>query len=189
MKRTSLATLLALSSCGGSILDGADAVPAGERPSGQALGSFTPADCVDGAGKAVARPATRITLLKREDGRLLLVEDRPGYDSLVVHNSFQQAPDLVFQAISEPDDGPPALHEYRVAWPGAQSGMLANAAYFSATMYAGGSFRARADKLSVSCKLIREQAEPRLDNPGAPRYEEQAPAAPLGAAGGSNSSG
>ncbi len=177
---------LGLMSCGGSVLDGADAMPANERPSGQTLAIFTPRDCVDVAGKPVPRPATRISLLQREDAHVLLLEERPGYDSLVIHNVFQERGALVFQAISEPDDADPALHEYRIEWPGARSGQLTNAGLFSATMYAGGTFRAQAEQLSVACKLIREQPAPRLDNPGPVRYEEQAPAA---SSGGSHTSG
>jgi hypothetical protein len=166
-----LTLALMLSACGGGPLEGASAVPASELPSGRVVSNLEPSDCVDHDGKPVARPATKIRVLVREDGKPLLIEQRPGYDALVVHNSFAQGGSLVFQAISEPDDADPALHEYRLSWPAAQSGQLGNAALFEATFHAGGSFEARATALSVSCKLLPQGAD--LDKPRPVRYEEQ----------------
>ena len=167
------ATLLLLPACGNGALEGASAVPAREVPSGRVVSNLEPSDCVDHDGKPVARPATKIRVLVREDGKPLLIEQRPGYDALVVHNSFADGGSLVFQAISEPDDADPALHEYRLSWPAAQSGQLGNAALFEATFHAGGSFKAQATELALSCKLLPLAGD--LDKPGPVRYEEQAP--------------
>jgi hypothetical protein len=150
----STALLLLLPACGSAGLEGASAMPASELPSGRVVSNLEPSDCVDRGGKPVARPATKIRVLVREDGKPLLIEQRPGYDALVVHNSFSEGSSLVFQAISEPEDAEPALHEYRLSWPAAQSGQLGNAALFEATFHAGGSFKAQATALSLSCKLL-----------------------------------
>ncbi|HEV8246185.1 MAG TPA: hypothetical protein VGP93_10475 [Polyangiaceae bacterium] len=126
----------------------------------------------------MTRPATRISVLLRDDSRPLLIEERPGYDALVVHNAFQAGNALVFQAISEPDDADPALHEYRVDWPEARGGQLVNAGAFEVTVQVGGGFRARASQLSLSCKLQREEPKPDLDKHGPVRYEEPEPPLP-----------
>ncbi len=169
MKR--LIAALLLTACGNGALEGASAVPVGELPSGRVVSNLEPSDCVDRSGKPVPRPATKIRVLVREDGKPLLIEQRPGYDALVVDNSFSEQQSLVFQAISEPDDAEPALHEYRLEWPAARAGRLASAATFEATFEAGGGFKAQAAELSLSCKLVPLEAD--LDKPLPVRYEEQ----------------
>jgi len=164
--------LLLLPACGNGALEGASAVPSSKVPSGRVVSNLEPSDCVDQSGKPVARPATAIRVLVREDGTPLLIEQRPGYDALVVHNSFSEGQSLVFQAISSPDDAEPALHEYRLDWPAARAGRLGSALYFEATFQPGGGFRAQATNLSLSCKLSPPAAD--LDKTAPVRYEERA---------------
>ena len=59
-----LLALLCCCACGSAVLEGADAVPATELPSGQLLSVLEPRDCLDATGKAVSRPATRITVMR-----------------------------------------------------------------------------------------------------------------------------
>jgi hypothetical protein len=180
-----LLCLLLLPACGGGVLEGADAVPEHQMPSGRVVSELSPTDCVDQKGQAVARPATRIRVVMQGDGKPLLVEQRPGYDALVVHNAFSDGQYLVFQAISTPDDADPALHEYRLRWPSASGGQLADAEYFEATFYAGGSFKAVARMFALTCKLSKPGGD--LDKPEPVRYEERPPGAP--APGGVGASG
>jgi hypothetical protein len=149
-----VALALLVGACGGGPFEGASALPANELPSGRVVAELRPAQCVDRSGKAVARPATQIRVLVREDDKPLLIEQRPGYDALVVHNAFADGTSLVFQAISEPSDGEPALHEYRVEWPAARAGSLSSARAFSASFRAGGAFTAKAERLTLRCKLV-----------------------------------
>jgi hypothetical protein len=160
---------LLVAACGNGVLEGANAVPPSELPSGKVLAELVPTGCVDRSGKAVTRPATQIRVLVREDGTPLLIEQRPGYDALVVHNAFSDGRSMVFQAISTPDDADPALHEYRVDWPGVGAGSLENALLFEATFHTGGSFRATATERSLHCKL---SPEGQLDKAEPVRYEE-----------------
>lgn len=170
------AVALLLAACGNGVLEGASAVPSSELPSGRVVSTLAPSDCVDRGGRPVSRPATSIRVLVREDGEPVLIEERPGYDALVVHNAFRDGPSLVFQVISEPDDASPALHEYRVDWPAAHGGRLSSAALFEATFHAGGTFKAQATELALTCTLA--PPGPHLDKAPPLRYEDQTPASP-----------
>lgn len=173
----------ALAGCGGEVLQGADAVPPNEVPRRRVLAVFTPTECVDAASLPTGAPPTEISLIAREDGALLLVEARPGYDSLVVYNAFTAPSTLTFQAISTPDDEEPALREFRFDWPSAASGRLTASPSFEIGEANDGRFRAAATTPALLCNLVRRRAASDLDSKGALRYEprpapDSSPASP-----------
>jgi hypothetical protein len=159
----------ALGACGGFSIEGADAVPPSEVPTGETLAEFFPYGCVDRHAHPVPRPDTRLTLLSRGDRRLLLLEARPLHDTLVVHNAFSTPGHLTFQAISNPSEGARALSEYRFEWPRARRGQLSTSLSFDAEPLASGAFRATSTEVALICQLRRERSEPELDTRGAVR--------------------
>jgi len=166
-----LALSALLFGCGGEVLQGADAVPPRDVPKQRVLAVFTPEQCVDGSTRAAVSPATEITLLAREDGKLLLVEARPGYDSLVVHNAFETARSLTFQAIATPEDADPALREFQIDWPSAASGKLTSSLAFEIGEAGDRGFRASISSAALLCKLVQKGRPADLDRGGPLRYE------------------
>lgn len=170
MKRAALLVVAGgLGACGGFSIEGADAVPPSEVPTGATLAQFFPYGCVDRHARAVPRPETRLTLLSREDRRLLLLEARPLHDTLVVHNAFSTRGHVTFQVISSPSDGRRALSEYQFEWPGASRGQLSTSVSFDTEPLTSGAFRATPNEVALICQLGREAPEPELDTRGAVR--------------------
>ena len=170
MKRAALLAIsVGLGACGGLSLEGADAVPPSEVPTGRVLAEYFPYGCVDRHARPVPRPDTRLTLLSRDDGRLLLLEARPLHDTLVVHNAFSTPGHVTFQAISSPSQGTRALSEYRFEWPGARQGELSTSVSFDTEPVASGAFRGTPNEVALICELEREPPEPELDTQGGVR--------------------
>jgi hypothetical protein len=102
-----------LAGCGGASLEGATAVAAGTEPRPSAPGQIlTPGECTDARGTP-ARVASRFWLVESSDHRNLVVETRPGFDSIVVSQRFELPAASVFQFYSDDGDGPRLLHELR----------------------------------------------------------------------------
>jgi hypothetical protein len=80
--------------CGGSDLIGGSVVPAGEEPKGPAIRRYVPEGCVDVKGQPVLWPTT-LTLVGQGD-RQILIETRPGYDSIVLRDPRRDGADVVF---------------------------------------------------------------------------------------------
>ena len=92
------AVLLCLAACSARPeLRGAVAVPAGKEPRGRVLQAYQPSACQDAAGGAVTH-ATQLFLVS-VGTQSVLVESRPGYDSLVSSGGFLVGSELVFQIV------------------------------------------------------------------------------------------
>jgi hypothetical protein len=102
-----------LTGCGGASLEGATAVAAGREPRPSTPGQIlTPGECADARG-APARVKSRFWFVESSDHRNLVVEARPGFDSIVVSQRFELPTASVFQFYSDDGDGPRLLHELR----------------------------------------------------------------------------
>lgn len=116
MNRALVVVLLFLTGgCSSAKVAGGATVPIGNEPAGALLGTWFPSACRDARGDPVTGfKGAVVTLVRGTDGRVVLVEMRPAYDSLVVTNSFIRGPDLVFQLALKSSSSPPYLREYRL---------------------------------------------------------------------------
>ncbi len=155
MKRRPLALVLlsvALAACGGDPIRGGKTGESRVARQGRDVATFVPTKCVDARGApSPVVERSRLTLVQRRDEKLVLVEETPGFDALLVDNSFEDGGGRVFQVITESNDGVPLLREFRLAKSGA--GKLAVARDWSSTSLRGGGFRASYRQAILSCAL------------------------------------
>jgi len=147
--------LLALSgsACAGAPeVRGGSALGAGAAPEGRRSASYTSADCRDSRGGPALRPS-RVVVLEGSDGRRVVVEERPGTESLVVENSFSEGPATVFQAVIEASHGPYRVHEFWVPADPAASGRVRTASRWRELELPSGAFRAYLERPELSCTL------------------------------------
>ena len=116
MRRALLLFALSLAGgCSSAKVAGGTTVPIGDEPAGSLLGTWLPSSCRDARGAPVAHlKGAVVRLVRQSDGRVVLVEMRPAYDSLVVTNSFIRDRDLVFQLALKSSSSAPYLREYRL---------------------------------------------------------------------------
>lgn len=105
---------LALCACGSARIAGGAVVASTAEPSGAVAATWTTADCRDARGEPITRDTSVIRLVRRPDGRTVLVETQPAYDSLVVTNSFVRGQEWIFQVAVKSSASAPYLREYRV---------------------------------------------------------------------------
>jgi hypothetical protein len=119
---------LVVSACNSARIAGGRVVESGTEPAGLAAGAWTPSDCRDARGEPSAFGAGVVEVKRLSDGRFVLVETRPDYDSLVVHNSFVRGRERVFQLALKTSGSAPYLREYRLPVSGSGPGRLVIAA-------------------------------------------------------------
>jgi hypothetical protein len=110
--------------CSSARIAGGATVAPGSEPPGVALSLFGVGRCEDEGGARVPEPEARISVVRIRDGRLVLVERRPGYDSLVVDNGWDEGDVRVFQLALKRTGGVPYLREYRLPRTGSDFGRL-----------------------------------------------------------------
>lgn len=142
--------LIAASACGGSALEGASIVAPGREPTGKVVAVYAPRGCVDRSGGPASPRPVRLFLVDRAGG-LVLVETRPGYDSLVIDNGFAVQGYNVFQASLE-SSARPILLDYRIA-PDASGGKMAVARIWQRAERSHG-FRAYFSQVVLACRLV-----------------------------------
>jgi hypothetical protein len=91
-------------------------------------------------------------VVRIRDGRLVLVERRPGYDSLVVDNAWAHDDTRVFQLAFKRASGGPYLREYRVP-EGAGFGRLVLTKAVQDWGESAKGFRASYSKAALACEL------------------------------------
>jgi hypothetical protein len=99
-----------LSACGKPNFEGARVVTAGSEPTGPREPTLTPVDCRDEHGAPVASPELRVTLVRPSAGPPLVIEERPGYGSVVVSNTFRAGADVPYAYVSRDHVHRPLLH-------------------------------------------------------------------------------
>ncbi len=124
MKPLLALSLLACAACSSARIAGGATVAPGSEPPGVTLSLFGMGRCEDEAGARVPESEARISVVRLQDGRFVLVERRPGYDSLVVDNGWDEGNIRVFQLALKRSDGVPYLREYRVPRDGSDFGRL-----------------------------------------------------------------
>jgi hypothetical protein len=159
MKRAIAVALVAIGCSGSAELRGGSTVAAGTKPAGVAVGAWLTKDCRDAKGASAER-ATQVYLVQRSDGRRELVEQRPGYDSLVVQNSFIDGAEVVYQVSIKPEDGSIALHEFRLPSAGGP-GRLSVSRRWKQVDSSEHRFRGYVEAAILTCSLSASPAEGR----------------------------
>lgn len=124
MKASLPLLLVACTACSTARIAGGATVAPGSEPPGVTLSLFGMGRCEDESGARMPESEARISVVRLQDGRLVLVERRPGYDSLVVDNGWDEGDTRVFQLALKRSGGVPYLREYRLPRDGSDFGQL-----------------------------------------------------------------
>jgi hypothetical protein len=89
------AGLLGVLGCRSAGIDGGRTEPAAARV-GNRVAEYTVAECRDTHGKPVPAPPCRVARVRLATGRDVLVEERPGYDKLVLERARAEGKNWVF---------------------------------------------------------------------------------------------
>lgn len=147
------ALLLLALGCGGAEIRGGRSAPESALRRTTRVLSFVARDCRDAHESPTVGRSTRVDVVRLSSGAAALVEYRPGYEALVVENSFIDGKVQVFQAIVEAGDHAPLLHDFRVPELGTSSGEVRVSDRFEEEEFSNGSFRARGIGLVSRCVL------------------------------------
>jgi hypothetical protein len=153
MKASLPLLLVACAACSSARIAGGAIVAPGSEPSGFVLSLYGMGRCEDETGARVPEPEARVSLVQLRDGRIVLVERRPGYDSLVVDNGWDEGETRVFQLALKRTDGVPYLREYRLPRSGSDFGQLALVDRVAAWGDTRNGFHAIYRRPSLSCAL------------------------------------
>jgi hypothetical protein len=154
-----LVLALVASGCNSARIAGGRVVASGTEPAGVVAGAWTASDCRDASDKPSAFGAVSVEVRRLSDGRLVLVERRPDYDSIVVDNSFVRGQERVFQLALKSAASAPYLLEYRVPVSGSGQGRLVVAARRWDSRETDDGFVAwYAAKPAVACTLLQDRA-------------------------------
>jgi len=124
LRRNGLVVLALLAlGCRGPSLTGATAVLPDAVPRTDATMELVPADCRDSAG-APAGSAVRYRVVSGEDGREVLIEERAGYDSIVIHRRLERTDAVVFEFSGESNAGPELRRTIRIPRDGSAAELI-----------------------------------------------------------------
>lgn len=151
MRALRLAIGLAFVACSSLEVHGGRTVRAGDEPAGTSLGAWTTASCRDAHGGPVEQ-SSRVFLVRRPDGKRVVVEARPAYDSIVVTNSFTDGRELVFQVAFDESD-PFLLREVRLPVDAHGPGRLVVSSSFFEPQADHRRFRATIRRPAFTCRL------------------------------------
>ena len=138
--------------CASARIAGGAQIAPGTEPGGNVLARYTIGRCEDAYGTRIPEPESRISVVRLRDGRLVLVERRPGYDSLVVDNGWAQQDTRVFQLAFKHAASGPYLREYRMP-EGAGFGRLVLTKAVRDWGESAKGFRATYSKAALACEL------------------------------------
>lgn len=143
--------VLVVAACGSDIVEGGKTADPKRATAGTIQAELRPTGCRDSRGQAVSiGEQSVVRLVVDPDGNRFVVDEVPGHAALVVENRFSDGQDEVFQAITETDDGPPYLREYRFGPRGAK---VAVAGAWSRDEIRGGGFRGAFRQPLMVCEL------------------------------------
>jgi hypothetical protein len=149
--------LLSICGCSSARVAGGSTVAIGDEPAGAPLGTWFSSGCHDARGAPVSLKGSVVRLIKRADGRVVLVEMRPAYDSIVVVNSFVSSGEIVFQLALKSSSSAPYLREYRLPVGASGPGRFVIVSWDWESREAESGFRASYAKPAVDCALIPQE--------------------------------
>ena len=151
-----------LVACRSPGLDGADSVRPAEAPRGRRIAQYVPERCRDARRSPTPAPALVVERVALENGRELLIETRPGFDSLVATLGFDDGDDWVFQFTTDDAKTKVLLHEFRVKKALRAGGRLRVADEFEESS-GSPQPKFRATSVALDCALVPSAAVERLD--------------------------
>ena len=120
----------AVCACSAARIAGGTTVPSADAVTGDVLRTWTVADCRDAAGAPFSLGDDLVKLVRKSSGRLVLVDERPAYETLLVTNAHGErhgrgavsaSPSdstgdgvRVFQLALKSASSAPYLREYRI---------------------------------------------------------------------------
>ena len=149
----SILTAALFVACGGAEIRGGHGAQDRALSRTTRLFSFVPNDCRDAHESPTTGRSARVDIVRMPSGAAALVELRPGYDALVVENSFLDGKVQVFQAIIQAEDHEPLLHEFRIPELATGIGEVTVSDRFDEESFSSGAFRARGMSLVSRCVL------------------------------------
>ncbi len=173
-----LACCLSLATgCASIEVRGAFVEPRGLEPRAEVKRGYAPDACVDGVGQPAGLRIARAWLVEGADGRLALVRTEPGYDSLVIVNSFEEGEEWVFQASFGAARNGDVLFDYRLPKRGEGPARMAIVRTWQEERNPDGSFRAHFERPALVCRLEPFRLVPWQ------RFDEKSPSEPDARAG------
>jgi hypothetical protein len=139
--------------CASARLAGGAQIAPGTEPTGSVVARYTIGRCEDSYGTRIPEPESHISVVRIPDGRLVLVERRPGYDSLVIDNGWTERELHVFQLAFKRSTGGPYLREYRMPVQGTGFGRFAVVKAVQDWGDSAKGFHARYSKAALACEL------------------------------------
>jgi hypothetical protein len=146
-------------SCGGELIRGGRIVAPGNEPPGSARCEFERRQCRDLGREPVELARTAKAIVVVNGDALMLLETRPGYDSLVIDNRFSDGRDTVFQAVVATDEGKLLYSLELPACGGGSSGTLSIARIWDEQSLPGGGFKATTQLPIATCDLVQTEPE------------------------------
>ena len=105
---------LSLLGCRSAGIDGGRTEPPAPRTPGTALAEYALEDCRDSRGDRVEAPQCRVAHVRLATGREALVEERPGYDTLVLERERTRDGQRIFAITLGDGVGGRVLHELSI---------------------------------------------------------------------------
>lgn len=86
----------------------------GDEPEGRQLGVFRTEACTDAKGAPALDPDAKVRIIETRDKKLVLVDTRFGYDTVVSDNGERKGAEWVFDVALKKTGGRPHLRQYRL---------------------------------------------------------------------------
>jgi hypothetical protein len=118
-----LVALASLAACNSARIAGGYTVQEGAEPAGSLVGHWTVKDCRDPRGTVLSAGKEDVRLVQTGD-RIVLVDEKPAYDAIVVDNGFVRGSERVYQLAIKRTSSAPYLREYRVPASGNKAGRI-----------------------------------------------------------------
>jgi hypothetical protein len=109
----SAAGLLLVLGCSSAGIDGGRTEPARPRAL-RRIAEYAVSECRDARGKPVAAPPCRVSRVRLENGRDVLVEERAGYDTLVLDEARAEDKSWIFALTLGDGSGGRVMHELSI---------------------------------------------------------------------------
>jgi hypothetical protein len=133
-------------------LRGANSVDRGDEPRTTRRDRLVPSACHDADGKPAAAPALFVVRGELPDGREIVLEERLGYDAVVIGNAYFDGSTRVYEYVADAKGAGAVLHTLRfpVRLDAAE---LEDSDTFE-LQESGNTFRGVARKVALSCQLV-----------------------------------
>jgi hypothetical protein len=138
--------------CSSARMAGGKPVIPGDEPDGEQLGIWRTEDCRDAKGALAIDPGARVRVVRTSEQKLVLVDSRAGFDTVVSENGERRGAEWVYDIALKKSHGDPYLRQYRLPAKFDAAGRYLLTSAFE-DWEAGDAFHARVTAPTVECKL------------------------------------